>query len=60
MEPKRSPMPALDVGRLVGRAVEADRFWVFTDMEMVAATEARVHAVLAAENPPAMPGITRD
>ena len=41
MEPKRDPMSADHVGRLVVRAVEADRFWVFTHPESAQLVAAR-------------------
>ena len=41
MEPKRDPMSADHVGRLVVRAVEADRFWVFTHPESAELVAAR-------------------
>ncbi len=48
----RSGMPPPRVAELVHDAVVGDRFWIFTDMAMVAALEPRYQAVLAAENPP--------
>jgi len=47
-----SGMPPAAVADLVHDAVVGDRFWVFTDMAMVAALEPRFQAVLAGENPP--------
>jgi NAD(P)-dependent dehydrogenase (short-subunit alcohol dehydrogenase family) len=55
----RSGMPPARVADLVHDAVVQDRFWIFTDMAMVAGLESRYAAVLAAENPPAM-GLPRD
>jgi NAD(P)-dependent dehydrogenase (short-subunit alcohol dehydrogenase family) len=49
----RSGMEPAKVANLVHDAVVNERFWVFTDMEMVKSLEPRYHAVLAAENPPA-------
>ena len=49
-----SGMAPAQVADLVHDAVVADRFWVFTDMAMVAALRPRFDAVLAAENPPTM------
>ena len=49
----RSGMPPADVADLVHDAVVNERFWVFTDMEMVKAGEPRYRAILAGENPPA-------
>jgi NAD(P)-dependent dehydrogenase (short-subunit alcohol dehydrogenase family) len=49
-----SGMAPAQVAELVHDAVVADRFWVFTDMAMVAALRPRFDAVLAAENPPTM------
>lgn len=48
----KSGMPPAGVADLVHDAVVQDRFWIFTDMAMVAAMEPRYHAILAAENPP--------
>ena len=48
----KSGMPPADVADLVHDAVVNDRFWIFTDMEMVKAMEPRYQAILAAENPP--------
>ena len=50
----KSGMPPAKVADLVHDAVVNERFWVFTDMEMVKALEPRYQAILAAENPPAM------
>lgn len=52
-----SGMPPARVAELVHDAVREDRFWIFTDMAMVAALEPRYQAVLAASNPsiPALP-----
>jgi NAD(P)-dependent dehydrogenase (short-subunit alcohol dehydrogenase family) len=41
MEPKRDPMPADEVGRLVVRAVRAGEFWVFTHPDTLALVTAR-------------------
>jgi len=48
----RSGMAPERVAELVHDAVVEDRFWVFTDMAMVAALEPRFQAVLSATNPP--------
>jgi NAD(P)-dependent dehydrogenase (short-subunit alcohol dehydrogenase family) len=56
----RSGMPPAQVAELVHDAVVAGRFWIFTDMTMVAALGPRFDAVLAAENPPLMGGLPRD
>ncbi|MET0458360.1 MAG: SDR family NAD(P)-dependent oxidoreductase [Ilumatobacteraceae bacterium] len=56
----RSGMPPAEVADLVHDAVVADRFWIFTDMAMVAALEPRYRAVLAAEDPPAAGAFGRD
>ena len=48
----RSGMAPERVAELVHHAVVEDRFWVFTDMAMVAALEPRFQAVLSATNPP--------
>ena len=45
---------------MVHDAVVNDRFWIFTDMTMVAALEPRYDAILAGENPPAVSLIPRD
>ncbi len=55
MEPKRDPMPADEVGRLLVRAVRAGEFWVFTHpetQELLAARyddQRRAFAFLAAD-----------
>jgi NAD(P)-dependent dehydrogenase (short-subunit alcohol dehydrogenase family) len=49
----KSGMEPAKVADLVHEAVVNDRFWVFTDMEMVKGMELRYRAILAAENPPA-------
>ena len=48
----RSGMEPAKVADLVHDAVVNERFWVFTDMEMVKSVEPRYRAVLAGENPP--------
>ena len=48
----RSGMAPERVAELVHDAVVEDRFWVFTDVAMVAALEPRFQAVLSATNPP--------
>ena len=55
-----SGMPPAQVADLVHDAVVDDRFWIFTDMAMVAALEPRYRAILAAENPPPAAGVRRD
>ncbi len=55
-----SGMAPARVADMVHDAVANDRFWIFTDMAMVAALEPRHHAILAAENPPQMGPIRRD
>ena len=50
----KSGMEPAKVADLVHDAVVNERFWVFTDMEMVKGLEPRYQAILAAENPPAM------
>lgn len=50
----RSGMEPAQVAELVLDAILGDRFWVFTDMQMVAALEGRFQAVLGATNPPPM------
>ena len=45
-------MPPAQVAELVHDTVVEDRFWVFTDMDMVTALQPRFDAVLAASNPP--------
>jgi NAD(P)-dependent dehydrogenase (short-subunit alcohol dehydrogenase family) len=47
-----SGMPPAAVADLVHDAVVDDRFWIFTDMAMVAALEPRFQSVLTATNPP--------
>jgi len=49
----KSGMEPAKVADLVHEAVVNDRFWVFTDMEMVKGIEPRYRAILTAENPPA-------
>jgi hypothetical protein len=49
----RSGMEPTAVAELVHDAILANRFWVFTDMQMVTSLRPRYDAVLAAENPPA-------
>jgi NAD(P)-dependent dehydrogenase (short-subunit alcohol dehydrogenase family) len=56
----KSGMPPAQVAELVHDAVVNDRFWIFTDMTMVAALEPRYGAILAGENPPAVSLIPRD
>lgn len=54
----RSGMAPGAVADLVHDAILANRFWIFTDMQMVAALRPRLDAVLAAENPPQLgPGV---
>jgi NAD(P)-dependent dehydrogenase (short-subunit alcohol dehydrogenase family) len=48
----RSGMPPEQVADLVHDAVVDERFWVFTDPQMVAALQPRFDAVLSAANPP--------
>jgi NAD(P)-dependent dehydrogenase (short-subunit alcohol dehydrogenase family) len=48
----RSGMPPAQVADLVHDAVVGERFWIFTDMTMVAALEPRYQSVLAAQDPP--------
>jgi NAD(P)-dependent dehydrogenase (short-subunit alcohol dehydrogenase family) len=48
----RSGMAPEQVAELVLDAILTDRFWVFTDMQMVAALEQRFQSVLGATNPP--------
>ena len=50
----RSGMEPTAVAELVHDAILANRFWVFTDMQMVEGLRPRFDAVLAAENPPPM------
>ena len=52
----KSGMEPAKVADLVHDAVVNERFWVFTDMEMVKSLEPRYQAILAAENPPAALG----
>lgn len=54
LERLKSGMPPADVANLVHDAVVENRFWIFTDLEMVASLEPRYKAVLAGENPPPM------
>jgi NAD(P)-dependent dehydrogenase (short-subunit alcohol dehydrogenase family) len=56
----RSGMPPAQVAELVHDAVVTDRFWIFTDMTMVAALGPRFDAVLAAADPPVTGGLPRD
>jgi NAD(P)-dependent dehydrogenase (short-subunit alcohol dehydrogenase family) len=59
MEPKRDPMPADEVGRLLVRAVRAGQFWVFTHpetQELIAARyddQRRAFEFLAEDRPSA-------
>jgi NAD(P)-dependent dehydrogenase (short-subunit alcohol dehydrogenase family) len=48
----RSGMPPAQVAELVHDAVVGERFWVFTDDQMVAALEPRFQAVLSGDDPP--------
>lgn len=48
----RSGMAPADVAEMVLDAILTDRFWIFTDMQMVAALEPRHQSVLTATNPP--------
>jgi NAD(P)-dependent dehydrogenase (short-subunit alcohol dehydrogenase family) len=50
----RSGMEPAKVADLVHDAILGNRFWVFTDMQMVQGLQPRYDAVLAAENPPTM------
>lgn len=50
----RSGMDPAAVAELVHDAILTNRFWVFTDMQMVEGLRPRFDAVLAAENPPTM------
>ncbi len=50
----RSGMDPAAVAELVHDAILTNRFWVFTDMQMVEGLRPRFEAVLAAENPPTM------
>ena len=56
MERLAAGMPPPQVANLVHDAIVAGRFWIFTDMDMVAALEPRYQAILKGENPPP-PGI---
>ena len=47
-----SGMPPDQVAELVHDAVVANRFWIFTDTDMVARLEPRYQAILAGDNPP--------
>jgi NAD(P)-dependent dehydrogenase (short-subunit alcohol dehydrogenase family) len=60
IEQLNSGMAPARVAEMVHDAVVGERFWVFTDMAMVAALEPRYRAILAAENPPQTAGIPRD
>jgi NAD(P)-dependent dehydrogenase (short-subunit alcohol dehydrogenase family) len=48
----RSGMEPAAVAELVHDAIIADRFWVFTDDQMVQSLAVRYEALLASENPP--------
>lgn len=48
----RSGMPPAAVADLVHDAVVEDRFWIFTDPQLVASLDARFSAVLTGRNPP--------
>jgi NAD(P)-dependent dehydrogenase (short-subunit alcohol dehydrogenase family) len=48
----KSGMAPEKVADLVHDAVVNDRFWIFTDMDMIKGLEPRYRAILAAENPP--------
>ena len=48
----KSGMPPANVADLVHDAVVNERFWIFTDMEMVRGLEPRYQTILAGENPP--------
>jgi len=50
----RSGMEPDAVADLVHDAILTNRFWVFTDMQMVQGLQPRFDAVIAAENPPTM------
>ena len=50
----KSGMAPAKVADLVHDAVVNERFWIFTDMEMVKGLEPRYQAILAGENPPAV------
>jgi NAD(P)-dependent dehydrogenase (short-subunit alcohol dehydrogenase family) len=54
MDQLKSGMPPPQVADLVHDAVVNERFWIFTDMEMVRGLEPRYQAILAGENPPAV------
>jgi NAD(P)-dependent dehydrogenase (short-subunit alcohol dehydrogenase family) len=45
-------MPPPQVAELVHEAVVSNKFWIFTDMEMVQALEPRYQAILTGDNPP--------
>jgi hypothetical protein len=54
----RSGMDPAQVADMVLDAILSGTFWIFTDMQMVAALRPRLDAVLAAENPPQLgPGV---
>jgi hypothetical protein len=48
----RSGMDPAKVADMVLDAILSGTFWIFTDMQMVAALEPRHQAVLGATNPP--------
>jgi NAD(P)-dependent dehydrogenase (short-subunit alcohol dehydrogenase family) len=48
----KSGMPPENVADLVHDAVVNERFWIFTDMEMVRGLEPRYQTIVAGENPP--------
>jgi NAD(P)-dependent dehydrogenase (short-subunit alcohol dehydrogenase family) len=48
----KSGMAPANVADLVHDAVVNERFWIFTDMEMVRGLEPRYQTILAGENPP--------
>ncbi len=50
----KSGMEPAKVADLVHDAVVNERFWIFTDMDMVRGLEPRYQAILAGENPPAV------
>lgn len=50
----RSGMEPPAVAELVHDAILAKRFWIFTDLTMVAALEQRYQSVLTNSNPPTM------
>jgi NAD(P)-dependent dehydrogenase (short-subunit alcohol dehydrogenase family) len=60
LEQLNSGMAPAKVADMVHDAVVGERFWIFTDMAMVAAVEPRYRAILAAENPPLTGGLPRD